>query len=151
MNWLTRYRLKRYLKKHSVLWLDPLHGSAHWQKVETIGLAIARRNGADQAVVSLFAWLHDSCRTEELADATHGERAAKLANKLRGPLLSLSDAQFETLHYALKFHAHGLVCEDRTVGTCWDADRLDLGRVGTPPQAEYMSTEEGRVLVAKIG
>ncbi|MBP6881656.1 MAG: hypothetical protein KBC35_03445 [Candidatus Pacebacteria bacterium] len=151
MNWIRKQLFRRYLKKHFVLDKDSLHGPTHWQKVEQIGLAIARKNGADQAVVSLFAWLHDACRKNEFIDEEHGERAAKLASQLRGPLLSLPNDQFEKLHYAIKFHAHGMVCEDPTVGTCWDADRLDLGRVGTAPQAEYMSTEEGKLLVSRIG
>ena len=30
--------------------------------------------------------------------------------------------------------------EHPTIGTCWDADRLDLGRVGIVPQPKFMST-----------
>jgi uncharacterized protein len=33
------------------------------------------------------------------------------------------------------------VSEHPTIGTCWDADRLDLGRVGARPDPKYMSTE----------
>jgi hypothetical protein len=33
---------------------------------------------------------------------------------------------------------------DPTVGVCFDADRLDLGRVGIEPDPELMSTEAGR-------
>ena len=33
---------------------------------------------------------------------------------------------------------------DVTVQTCWDADRLDLGRVGTTPKAEYLCTDAGK-------
>ena len=29
-----------------------------------------------------------------------------------------------------------------TVQTCWDADRLDLGRVGIKPDARYLCTAE---------
>jgi hypothetical protein len=31
-----------------------------------------------------------------------------------------------------------------TVGACWDADRLNLLRVGMTPDARFMSTAEGR-------
>lgn len=151
MNWLRKQLLRRYLKKHFVLSSDSLHGPAHWQKVEQIGLAIARKNGADQAVVSLFAWLHDSCRENEVIDEKHGKRASNLVKKLRGKYFELTNDQFEKLHYAIKFHAHGMTCQDVTVGTCWDADRLDLGRVGVVSQVKYMSTKEGKLLVAKIG
>lgn len=144
---IKSYRLKRYLKKHFKLEQDSLHGPVHWEKVEQIGLAIARKNGADQEVVRLFAWLHDSCRENENHDEKHGERAAKLAKKLRGKMFNLTDDQFEKLHFACAQHAHGMVCQDMTVGTCWDADRLDLGRVGTNPEEEYMSTKEGKLIL----
>jgi hypothetical protein len=35
---------------------------------------------------------------------------------------------------------------DITVQTCWDADRLELGRVGTMPKAEYLCTDAGKDL-----
>ena len=31
-----------------------------------------------------------------------------------------------------------------TIGTCWDADRLDLGRVGIIPSSDFMSTQAGK-------
>lgn len=151
MNLIRWYRLKRYLKKHFKLEAGSIHGPAHWQKVEDIGLTIARKNGADQEVVRLFAWLHDSCRINENHDEKHGERAAELAKRLNGSYLKITDKQFERLHFACKNHAHGKVSKDMTVGTCWDADRLDLGRVGINPEAEYMSTKEGKSICPKIG
>ena len=36
--------------------------------------------------------------------------------------------------------ANGLVSEDPTVGACWDADRLDLPRVGIQPDPALFST-----------
>ena len=33
---------------------------------------------------------------------------------------------------------------DITVQTCWDADRLDLGRVGIIPRPDRLCTEEAR-------
>jgi uncharacterized protein len=33
---------------------------------------------------------------------------------------------------------------DVTIRTCWDADRLDLGRVGITPHPEYLRTEVAR-------
>jgi uncharacterized protein len=150
MNWLRWSRLKRYLKKQFKLAPDSLHGPQHWQKVEEIGLAMARKNGADQEVVGLFAWLHDSCRKNEYTDEKHGPRAAKLAKKLRNKYFKLTNDQFSLLHYAIKYHADGLTHEDLTVGTCWDADRLDLGRVGTQLEEKYMSTKEGKLLLNRL-
>jgi uncharacterized protein len=34
----------------------------------------------------------------------------------------------------------GLMHQDATIQSCWDADRLDLGRVGIEPSKQYLST-----------
>jgi uncharacterized protein len=59
-------------------------------------------------------------------------------------LFDISDEHFNLLSYACSWHAHGHLSDDPTIGTCWDADRLDLGRVGVYPAAQYMSTAFGR-------
>jgi uncharacterized protein len=59
-------------------------------------------------------------------------------------LFDLADEHFELLHHACAWHTHGRLSDDPTIGTCWDADRLDLGRVGTRPEARFMSTEFAR-------
>ena len=41
-------------------------------------------------------------------------------------------------------HTEGYLDGDITVQTCWDADRLDLGRVGIVPQPEKLCTEGAR-------
>src|SRR5262249_24487970 len=51
---------------------------------------------------------------------------------------------FALLYYACAWHERGRVSDDPTIGACWDADRLDLPRVGTQPMPELMSTEEGK-------
>ena len=58
--------------------------------------------------------------------------------------LHLTKESLEKLTYACVFHNKGLISDDITIGTCWDADRLDLGRVGIYPSAELMSTEQAK-------
>ncbi|MFM7531655.1 MAG: hypothetical protein ACKO5J_04035, partial [Rubrivivax sp.] len=41
-------------------------------------------------------------------------------------------------------HSSGLTEADVTVQTCWDADRLDLGRVGIRPSPRYLCTPAAR-------
>ncbi|MFZ2726177.1 MAG: hypothetical protein WAX77_08010 [Methylococcaceae bacterium] len=39
-------------------------------------------------------------------------------------------------------HTHGLTTGyNQTILTCWDADRLDLGRVAIMPNPEYLCTD----------
>jgi len=94
--------------------------------------------------VRLFALFHDSRRENDGVDDGHGARAAEYASTLIGSLYNLSDAHFELLRYACVWHTDGVHHADATIGTCWDADRLDLGRVGVIPSPEFMSTDFGR-------
>ena len=68
-------------------------------------------------------------------------RAAELARELRGDVFELSDREFQLLHRACAGHTHERYHPDVTVQTCWDADRLDLGRVGITPSPAYLNTE----------
>ena len=50
----------------------------------------------------------------------------------------------ELLIEALMHHSEGYTQGDVTVRVCWDADRLDLGRVGIDPKPERLCTEPAR-------
>jgi uncharacterized protein len=126
--------------------LDPLgfHGVVHWARVMENGLKLATMNGADPAIVTLFALFHDSRRENDGSDYGHGLRGAQLAERLRGKSFELNDADFELLYRACEWHTEGTTDPDITVRTCWDADRLDLGRVGIMPEPKYLCTPEAR-------
>lgn len=121
-----------------------LYGPNHWYRVETIGLRIARDTGADTTVLRLFALFHDSQRTDAISDPDHGARGADLARELRGQLFDLDDARFETLVKACSGHDKGETSDDPTIGTCWDADRLDQARFGAEVDRAKLSTEVAR-------
>ncbi len=127
-----------------VLPIDGVHGVAHWARVLENGLRLAAETGADVAVVSLFAVLHDSRRKNEGHDPDHGPRAARFAEKLRGKVSDLDDRAFGLLIQACEGHTHDPTHPDVTVRTCYDADRLDLGRVGMVPDPERLCTEPAR-------
>jgi uncharacterized protein len=95
-------------------------------------------------VVELFAFLHDSKRQNEWRDPDHGPRAARFARRLWGSVLDLDAHDFELLALACRDHSDGLTKGDVTVLTCWDADRLDLGRVGIKPRPVHLCTEAAR-------
>lgn len=125
-----------------------IHGPDHWKRVERNGLLLATRTGADTTVVRLFAVFHDSRRENDGYDESHGARGAAFATTLRGNLFTLPDDAFTLLHYACTWHTEGQHHPDPTIGTCWDADRLDLGRVGIIPDPEFMSTPFAREIAA---
>jgi uncharacterized protein len=123
------------------------HGPNHWARVLENGLKLAQKTGADSEVVALFAIFHDSRRVNDYQDQGHGLRGAELAQSLRGSLVDLDDKRFEFLYDACAFHTDGLTVGDINVLTCWDADRLDLGRVGTTPVGKRLCTDAARELM----
>jgi uncharacterized protein len=80
----------------------------------------------------------------ESHDPQHGRRAADWAHDLRGEAFELPQDEFDLLCQAMIWHDKGRTSADATIGTCWDADRLDLPRVGIRPHVSYMSTAYGR-------
>ncbi len=121
-----------------------IHGESHWERVRENGLRLAKLTGAERDVVELFAFLHDAKRLDDGRDIDHGRRASEFVKSLKGTIISLPNEQFECLVYACEFHADGLTEGDVTVQTCWDADRLDLGRIGTKPDPLYLCTEAAK-------
>jgi uncharacterized protein len=136
--------LMKMIKQGFALRLDGIHGSVHWTRVRNNGLRLAKDTGANPEVVELFAFLHDSRRLNDGHDPQHGARAARFAARIRSSLLDLSDGDFEMLRFACEFHTDGLTDADVTVQTCWDADRLDLGRIGIVPDPRFLCTSAAK-------
>lgn len=125
-------------------YLSDVHGIEHWHQVEANGLFLASRTGADVDIVRLFAIFHDSKRFDDGYDPEHGVRGAEFAKECReAKLFEIDDERFDKLYHACKFHTHERRNDDVTISTCYDADRLDLGRVGFPLDPQKMATSFG--------
>ena len=121
------------------------HGPAHWMRVRCNGLELAKQTRANTRVIELFAVFHDSCRENDDHDPDHGPRGAVLAEICRDMgLFSCSDEELELLQAACYGHTHESHHPDPTIATCWDADRLDLPRVGIIPVPHRLCTEPAR-------
>jgi uncharacterized protein len=118
-----------------------IHGANHWARVMHHGMVIGTERSADLLVVELFAFLHDSQRQNDDEDNQHGRRAAEYARSLNKVYFELNAAQMTTLCEAIEHHSSGTVHDHATIQTCWDADRLDLGRVGIKPSGKFLSVE----------
>jgi uncharacterized protein len=118
------------------------HGVWHWLRVRSNGLVLADATpGADREVVELFALLHDSQRFDEYEDIEHGARAAAFVKRLSAEgIVTLERARLQTLMKACAWHTIEKRSKDPTIGCCYDADRLDLSRLGNAPDDRYMST-----------
>lgn len=120
------------------------HGLTHWARVLENGRRLAPASGADLHVVELFSVFHDARRMNEAVDNGHGWRGLKLARKLRGRFFELEEEQFALLEQACGYHTSGRTEADPSVQVCWDADRLDLLRVGIRPRPDRLCTEAAR-------
>lgn len=123
---------------------DSIHGVNHWLQVLKHGLNIIKTNGGDEIVVLLFALFHDCCRINEESDPDHGFRALEYINKLE---FNITDEQKELLYFAISNHNMNIISTDPTIGACWDADRLDLVRVGEVLSIDYFSTFEAKQII----
>lgn len=122
--------------------IDAVHGISHWRRVWEIGNYLAKQTKADIEVVNLFAYLHDAKRQDEYDDLEHGQRASVFILELYSKkLLSISKSQLDKLLFACEHHSNSNVkSNDITIQTCWDADRLDLWRIGITPNKLFLNT-----------
>lgn len=126
--------------------INPLgiHGLSHWARVYANGMRLAAINGADTDIVELFALFHDSRRLNEGADPAHGPRGAELVLHLQSHLPPITANKLELLLSACRLHTVARTHENLSVQTCFDADRLDLGRIGKIVDPAYLCTAAAR-------
>lgn len=137
-------QLLMYLKGQYCLNWDGIHGVGHWNRVWKIGMLLSPLTGANQKVVEAFAFIHDACRLTDKSDRNHGLRSARLAAKLNADYLHLEEHELALLDRACHYHERGMITREPTIGTCWDADRLDLWRIDCYPDRDYLSTDAAK-------
>ena len=134
----------RFARAHFRLDWEGIHGAPHWSRVRHNGLLLATHYKVDTAVIEWFAFLHDLERHDDWEDPDHGYRAAELAETINDEHLGLSNKQLDLLKTACRGHSKGELIAEPTVMVCWDADRLDLGRVGIYPDSQCLCTAKAR-------
>lgn len=133
--------------------LDEMHGLPHWQKVERNAIVLSLevvdntvrfRTDVNLKVVRHFAYLHDKCRLDNGTDLEHGVRSAEMLPSIRNTILKdFTDEEFSLLEQACRYHTTKRRTGVPTIDVCFDADRLDLGRVGIVPNPKKMATPQG--------
>jgi len=123
-----------------------IHGVPHWSRVWFHGRALATAVDVNPQVLAWFAFLHDSQRHNDGHDPQHGARAADFAIQLRhdGVISELAGHEFEYLCEAMRLHSDGHTTGEPAIVACWDADRLDLARVGIRPRPHRLCTAQAR-------
>ncbi len=130
--------------------MNSIHGPSHWRNVEATGVYLAKLEDQDPLIPRLFALFHDFLRVNDGFDPEHGPRAAEFLRSHQSKFPELSNQDLEVLAYACEGHTWGQLTDDPLVGICWDADRLDLGRVGIVPDPRFFSTSSGHRLASNI-
>ena len=120
------------------------HGDHHWRLVACTGAVLLEESGAgDPMVLLLFGLFHDSQRVNEFDDPEHGKRGGILAHRLLADRAVPIDV-LKWIDEACTLHTEAAPSNDVVLGTCWDADRLNLWRVGIEPHPRYLSTAAAR-------
>ena len=137
-------KLLNFLLKQCPLGNSIWHGREHWIRVLQNGRMLAQLTGANLKVVELFALIHDCRRANEDEDLEHGFKSGDFAKTLHGKWFHIADDELTDLVYACHWHSHGKTIASPTIMTCWDSDRLDLGRVGIRPSPKYLCTDAAK-------
>lgn len=141
---ITRALIDHIRQTYHLNW-NGLHGWDHWVRVWENGQRLASLNGADLDVVALFAFTHDMDRLSDGIDPLHGPRAARrIEVELQGTYFQLEPRRLKWLLQAVAEHTNGHQQADLTVQTCWDSDRLDLGRAGITPIPQRLCTPQAQ-------
>lgn len=158
---IVRKALAAVRPQFCLAWRHGTHGVPHWSRVWFHGRRLALVMGLDPAVLAWFAYLHDSRRFDEHRDPEHGARAADFALQLHRErvITELARPDLERLCEAMRLHSDGHTEGDPVLQACWDADRLDLTRVGIEPDpgllctayARHPSTRESACRMASAG
>jgi uncharacterized protein len=143
-----------------------IHGPAHWSRVRRFGALLAEGEALpDEArsCVEIFAWVHDLAREDDYGGNAHAIAGAVYIDQVVPAVFgAVSPDQMTALRAAIRYHSDGMTAPEAleagllaggdwdpglvvaTVGCCWDADRLDLPRVGIVPDGRLMSTSAWR-------
>ena len=142
-------KVLNWAENEFILGGQSIHGPDHWEKVLNNATTLAEQTpGADLLVVQLFSLLHDCRRRSDKFDPEHGKRAAEGIRGIHGHLFHLEDNQLDLLIEACTNHTAGFTSNNPTIGCCWDADRLELPRVGITLNLRFFSTDAARRMVA---
>ena len=147
--WMEKYLNKEIRQLEELVYaqfkldINGIHGIKHWKRVQLIGRYLAKHTKADEEVVDLFAYLHDSKREDDNDDIYHGKRASVFVQELYNKrILTIREDQLKQLQFACEHHTNSAIkSKDITIQTCWDADRLDLWRLGIKPDPFFLNTE----------
>jgi len=144
--------LLNIIKKDFKLDLYGDHGIYHWQRVFLNTQKLAKYYNVTSEIFELFSILHDSKRENEYQDINHGKRASEFVKELiERKYIKLDTIDEQRLIYACVNHTKpdmtNLLYNDIIVQICFDADKMDIERVGIIPDKKYFLTQYAKELI----
>ena len=91
-------------------------------------------------LIIAFGLFHDCKRENDDEDPEHGFRGSQIMAKYQDRL-GLTNEEFQKAYEACDGHTDIHHHDDLDIATCWDADRLDLMRVGIYPKPDLLNNE----------
>jgi uncharacterized protein len=107
---------------------SPVHGYEHARRVGLFAEILAWQYGADMFAAVVAAYCHDCARENDGPDPGHGARSwQRCAGVLRDLFPGLP---MKALRLAIEDHSLGSTTQAPLIASLWDADRIDLMRLG---------------------
>lgn len=119
--------------------------SPHLRQVALTAGRLAAALGEDIESAIVAGFLHDCGRTDDGGGTCHAYDSSIIARKAIAALDPHLDV--DRLCDGIARHADGDVTQDALIGCLWDADRLDLTRIGVDPDPDLLSTPVARRMV----
>ena len=96
--------------------------------------------------LTVAAHLHDNQLHNDHRDPQYERRAADFALRLRRERVinELADHELKHVCETMRLNSYGHTTGEPVILACWDADRLDLARVGIEPKPSRLCTEQAR-------
>lgn len=125
-----------------------LHGFGHIERVVEYAKLIAKKEcpGKYEDII-VGAYLHDVGRIDDSENNEHALKSAEIAEFLISRHWPWLDKK--KIVEAIKYHADGDVTDDHVIGAIWDADRLDLDRIGKVIDCNLLSTKTAKKILSK--
>ncbi len=124
-----------------------LHGISHLRRVAILSGRLAEAVGEDVESAVVMGFLHDCARRNDGNDLEHPHDSAVLARGLIERFFP--HLEVDRICDAIEGHAGGEVTTDPLTACLWDADRLELKRIGRTIDLELLSTKVAKRLARK--
>ncbi len=124
-----------------------LHGISHLRRVAILSGRLANAVGEVVEAAVVMGFLHDCARKNDGNDLEHAHDSAVLARELTERFYPHLDV--DRICDAIEGHAGGEVTTDPLSACLWDADRLELKRIGRTIDLDLLSTKVAKRLARR--